>query len=140
MTYAPSHGTTGAGPAAMGGARRRARPPARRRSYSPERRRRADARRRRLRGLLRLAVLIAVVVIAVWASAHVANAANDAGRYSERTYTVRGGDTLWGIAGRMYGKEPDPRQVVHAIESANHLPGAQIAPGQVLVLPPEQSL
>ncbi len=48
-------------------------------------------------------------------------------------YIVRGGDTLWGIALGSYAG--DPRAGVWEIEQRNHLHGAAISPGQVLVLP-----
>ena len=48
-------------------------------------------------------------------------------------YTVHGGDTLWGIALSSYAG--DPRAGVWTIEQRNHLHGAAISPGQVLVLP-----
>ena len=50
-----------------------------------------------------------------------------------RDYTVRAGDTLWAIAAASYAG--DPRAAVWKIEQRNHLHGAAIAPGQVLVLP-----
>ena len=48
-------------------------------------------------------------------------------------YTVRAGDTLWGIAAARYAS--DPRAAVWKIQQRNHIGGAAIAPGQVLVLP-----
>jgi nucleoid-associated protein YgaU len=50
-----------------------------------------------------------------------------------RHYEVRGGDTLWSIATARYGG--DPRAAVWKIEHRNHLRGAAILPGQVLLLP-----
>ncbi|TMM07768.1 MAG: LysM peptidoglycan-binding domain-containing protein [Actinobacteria bacterium] len=50
-----------------------------------------------------------------------------------RHYEVRGGDTLWSIATANYGG--DPRAAVWKIEKRNHLEGAAISPGQVLLLP-----
>jgi len=49
-------------------------------------------------------------------------------------YVVRQGDTLWSIATRL---EPgrDPRQVVDAVARRNHIEGASLVPGQVLVVP-----
>lgn len=46
-------------------------------------------------------------------------------------YIVQSGDTLWGIAERMYG---DPWRY-HDIEAANNLKNAMIYPGQVLIIP-----
>ena len=48
-------------------------------------------------------------------------------------YRVRPGDSLWAIAEGRYGG--DTRAAVWKIERANDLPGAGIAPGQVLLLP-----
>jgi len=47
--------------------------------------------------------------------------------------TVRPYDTLWTIAHRHYGG--DIRDAVWRIERANHLPGADVRPGEKLVLP-----
>lgn len=49
--------------------------------------------------------------------------------------TVQPGQTLWGIAVQHY-PDSDPRAAISAIESANHLKGAGIAPGERLLLPP----
>lgn len=48
---------------------------------------------------------------------------------------VEPGQTLWGIASSRY-PQTDPRVAIAAIESANHLPGAGITPGERLLLPP----
>jgi nucleoid-associated protein YgaU len=53
---------------------------------------------------------------------------------AERQYVVRDGDTLWTIATHLDGAH-DPREVVDAIAAANGLGGADIVPGQVLVVP-----
>jgi len=122
---------------------RREAPPAapRHRRSSPERRRRAVARRRRrLRGLLRLAVLVAVIVVAVWASVRVADAAAPDSQSTQRVYVVRQGDTLWSIATGLYDVDRDPRAVVWSIQHENHLHGVGLTPGQILVLPPAESL
>jgi nucleoid-associated protein YgaU len=47
---------------------------------------------------------------------------------------VRSGDTLWSIAASVAG-EGDVRVVVDRIEQLNHLQGAAVHPGQVLLLP-----
>ena len=49
------------------------------------------------------------------------------------TYRVQPYDTLWTIAAAHYGG--DVRDAVWQIQSANHLDGARISPGQALVLP-----
>jgi LysM repeat protein len=48
---------------------------------------------------------------------------------------VQPGQTLWSIAVQHY-PQSDPRAAIAAIESANHLPGAAITPGERLLLPP----
>jgi nucleoid-associated protein YgaU len=48
-------------------------------------------------------------------------------------YRVHTYDTLWTIASAHYGG--DVRSAIWQIEQANHLGGATIRPGEVLVLP-----
>ena len=47
---------------------------------------------------------------------------------------VRAGDTLWGIAASHY-PGASIEQSISEIESANHLNGAAIRPGETLTLP-----
>jgi nucleoid-associated protein YgaU len=49
------------------------------------------------------------------------------------TYRVQAYDTLWTIAAGHYGG--DVRDAVWQIQNANHLAGAAIRPGEMLVLP-----
>jgi nucleoid-associated protein YgaU len=49
------------------------------------------------------------------------------------TYRVQAYDTLWTIASAHYGG--DVRSAVWQIQNANHLAGAGIRPGELLVLP-----
>ena len=51
-----------------------------------------------------------------------------------RTYSVRPGDTLWSIAGRL---EPagDRRPLVDRLMSENRLQNPTLSPGQILLLP-----
>lgn len=53
---------------------------------------------------------------------------------SARSYVVRGGDTLWGIAVRV-APGVDPRPVVDAISRANDVEAGELVPGQTLVIP-----
>jgi LysM repeat protein len=48
-------------------------------------------------------------------------------------YRVRAGDTLWSIAAAHY--RGDPRQGVWRLQRENHLAGAVLQPGQVIVIP-----
>jgi Tfp pilus assembly protein FimV len=53
---------------------------------------------------------------------------------ASRTYVVRSGDTLWGIAGRL-APQQDPRVLVQALSDANHVDAGSLVPGQTLVIP-----
>jgi nucleoid-associated protein YgaU len=74
-------------------------------------------------------VIFALLGVFLWAVFARSSGASGPARH----YTVRGGDTLWGIALARY--VGDPRAGVWKIEHRNHLHGAAISPGQVLVLP-----
>ena len=89
----------------------------------------------RRRGLLRLVVLLAIIVLAVWLSVRVADASSDSAALADRHYIVKAGDTLWQIAGHFYGEQRDLRQVVFTLEQANALRGKVLQPGVDLRLP-----
>jgi nucleoid-associated protein YgaU len=75
------------------------------------------------------AILIAFVALVFWTIA-----AHPTGAHGPRVvYRVQAYDTLWSIASSHYGG--DVRDAVWRIEHANHLDGADIRPGQALVLP-----
>ena len=99
----------------------------------------AQARRarraRRSAGLLRFAVFLLLVFVAVWAGVRVANATVESDAFDGRPYAVQSGDTVWKIAAEEYGSSLDLRAVVYAVREANHLDGASLQPGQVLTLP-----
>ena len=135
MTDAPSRIGRTVGPSNRAVAPAREPAAQARRRYPPERRRRAAARRRRLRGLSRLVLLVVIVLVTIWVGARIANATSNAAAFSEHTYVVRAGDTLWSVANRAYPGSHDPRQLVFRIERRNHLASADIRPGQVLTLP-----
>ena len=84
------------------------------------------------RGVLVLAALVAVLAGAiVWlAGLSAPGAARPAGP-APAAVTVRAGDTLWSIAGRV-APDTDPRAEVATLQRLNHLPGAALTPGQVL--------
>ena len=75
--------------------------------------------------------VIILVLLAVFLWAVFARSSGASGPV--RHYTVRAGDTLWEIAEQSYAG--DPRAAVWKIQQRNHLGGAGISPGQVLVLP-----
>jgi hypothetical protein len=51
----------------------------------------------------------------------------------KRIYQVKASDTLWTIAA---ARNPgDVREAIWRIQTANHLPGTEISPGERLVLP-----
>jgi nucleoid-associated protein YgaU len=52
-----------------------------------------------------------------------------------KVYVVRTGDTLWSIALRLGGPGSDPRPLVDRLTTANHVPDAEITPGERLVVP-----
>ena len=132
MTTAPSRTGRATGPS-YGPAPSWEHPDRARRRYSPVRRRRAAARRRRLRGLGRLVLLVLIVLVSVWVGTRIAAASSD--NPVERSYVVRPGDTLWGVAARSYPHDRDPRPLVYLIERRNGLSSAAVQPGQRLVLP-----
>lgn len=74
-------------------------------------------------------ILLLVLAFGLWALL-----ARDTGASGpEQRYTVRAGDTLWGIAVAHFAG--DPREGVWELQEHNHLAGTTIRPGQVLALP-----
>ncbi len=76
----------------------------------------------------RILILVGVALL-VWTVAARSSQAHGA----KQVITVRPNDTLWSIAQRHYGG--DVRDAIWRIEKANHLPGADVAVGEKLVLP-----
>jgi nucleoid-associated protein YgaU len=74
-------------------------------------------------------VLIVGLAILVWSTVARSSQAHGA----KQVVTVRPFDTLWSIAQQHYGG--DVRDAVWRIEHANDLRGADVRPGQRLVLP-----
>ena len=74
-------------------------------------------------------ILLAAFALLVWSVA-----ARPSGAHGHKVvYRVQAYDTLWTIASAHYGG--DVRDAVWQIQSANHLSGAAIQPGETLVLP-----
>jgi nucleoid-associated protein YgaU len=73
--------------------------------------------------------LIAGILVLGWCAVARSSDAHGA----RQVVTVRPHDTLWTIAERHYGG--DVRGAIWRIEQANHLPGADVQPGEKLVLP-----
>lgn len=96
---------------------------------------RAQRRRRRIAGLVRFAVFLFLIFVAVWAGVRVAHAGGDAAIYTGHRYEVRAGDTLWTIASEEYGDTVDLRSAVYEIREANDLTTSAVRPGQELTLP-----
>ncbi len=92
-------------------------------------------RRRRITGLLRFAVFLLLIFIAVWAGVRVAHAGADAAVFTGHVYVVQSGDTLWCIADEEYDGTVDVRAAVYAIREANRLADSSVRPGQELTLP-----
>ena len=61
------------------------------------------------------------------------------GAAQERTYTVQPGDTLWGIAQKYYGAGAEYKRLATANSGQIQNPNL-IYPGQVLTIPPKDSL
>ena len=74
--------------------------------------------------------LIIVLVLAALAVGLAARSSHGAG--PERTYVIKPTDTLWSIAAHTYAG--DVREGVWKLEQRNHLAGATITPGQVIVI------
>jgi LysM repeat protein len=74
-------------------------------------------------------LMLAALPLIAWA--FVARASQGAGPAVH--YTVKPGDTLWAIAASRYAG--DPRDAIYRIEQRNHLDGAVIVTGQMLLLP-----
>jgi nucleoid-associated protein YgaU len=89
-------------------------------------------RARRRNHPARLALIVATAATGLVVVGSVAYA--ESGTRSEQRVTVQAGDTLWHIAGVHY-PGMNVEQAVATIESANHLDGASIRPGEILYLP-----
>ncbi len=93
---------------------------------------RFGGRTRRRNHPARLALIVATAAAGLVVVGGVAYA--ESGTQGEQRVTVHAGDTLWRIASAHY-PGTDIEQAIATIESANHLGGAAIRPGEVLYLP-----
>ncbi len=86
------------------------------------------------RGVVVLAVVVAVLAGALlWLAARAAPA-EVAGPPAPRAVTVQPGDTLWSIATQV-APQRDPRAEVEALQRVNHLDATDLTPGQTLRVP-----
>jgi hypothetical protein len=92
----------------------------------------ARVRRRRVASIGMLVVALHLWVPA--AARAVLGAEPAAPRSAVRSYVVRPGDTLWGIATR-FAPGRDPRPVVEALAAANGVRDGALVPGQAILLP-----
>ena len=86
------------------------------------------------RGRIVLVVLPALLALSGALLAAAPGVAEAAPREASRTVVIGTGDTLWTIAERI-APHADPRVTIAAIEKANHLSGAGLDAGTLLVLP-----
>ncbi len=84
--------------------------------------------------VLLLTALVAVLFGAFSLGRSVSEAAAPTARPVEHVVTVEQGDSLWTLARRV-APDNDPRDVVAQIRDLNDLSGAELVPGQQLVLP-----
>jgi len=92
-------------------------------------------RRTHVRRRFGAAVLLLLLVVAgVWLVGGVALGISEAPALPQR-YTVRRGDTLWGIARAQVGPEGDPRPLVSLIAEASGLESSRLVPGMELLVP-----
>jgi hypothetical protein len=109
--------------------------PARHAAVPRSRSGRRQRRRRRVTGLIRFAVFLLLIFVAVWAGVRVANAGTDGRLYTGQHYVVQQGDDVWTIASTHYDGTVDLRKAVYVIRQANHLSDTALQPGQELQLP-----
>ena len=80
------------------------------RSRSLGRAARRQRRRRRVAGLIRFAVFLLLIFVAVWAGVRVAHAGEDGRVYTGDSYEVQMGDDLWTIAAVALRRSDRPSQ------------------------------
>jgi hypothetical protein len=84
----------------------------------------------------RFVLVLMVMMLLLAAAFMLGHGASAADRSHERPHTliVKPGESLWAVAARV-APQQDPRLVVSAIESLNHLASPAVTPGQQLALP-----
>lgn len=85
------------------------------------------------RGRLVVVLVVMALLVVGFSLGQVGQAAGPADRPAP-TVTVATGESLWQLAARV-APHADPRLVVAEIVRLNHLRGAQVYPGEQLVLP-----
>ncbi len=90
--------------------------------------------------IILVGMLLTGIFIGVKAAAYAQSVKiNDYGRQvAYKAYTVREGDTVWGIASDLAALNPeysDIRQYVAAIEKINKLHGGKIESGRIILIP-----
>jgi hypothetical protein len=85
----------------------------------------------------RLAVVLAMaagLALGSWLGPLLDGSGSDLRLAGESSVVVRSGDTVWSIATSLQG-DGDVRALVDEIQRLNDLDGADLVPGQVLLLP-----
>jgi len=78
-----------------------------------------------------LSLVLVFALPAMWASRVYTSTPT---RYSK--VIVRPGDSVWSLVARRVGPEADVNEAAYEVLTENHLkPGAQLHPGQVLIVP-----
>jgi hypothetical protein len=96
-----------------------------------------SVRLRLTRRAKRLAVVLAMaagVALGSWLGPLLDGSGSDLRLAGESSVVVRSGDTVWSIATSLQG-DGDVRALVDEIQRLNDLDGADLVPGQVLLLP-----
>ena len=81
------------------------------------------------------AILVALILAGAVASGFAMHVTTSPTTYQVRyDYTVKGGETLWGIASRNCPDDMDVREYIHEVSKINGIKDGAIHPGQVIEL------